>query len=649
MHRLTERPPQADDAQRASDLRTWLAARSPSERATLARLWHLPEQHAAAPEDLAALLLRPEAVAWMLAALGPQERAALERIQAEGGTIAAPLLEREYGGIRKHNDYPNPRAYLLALSQPASPTERLYLMALVQPLGQGARRSYAIPGDLLALLPPVPLRDRTLQITPVAPPADVLAGGTGRLERSVLAVLTLAQEERLELIPSGALNKASLVRLCRALDPQSNCKDLSREGQWPYVQFLRMLLQAAGLVRAGAGGLLRPTRAALEWLRLPAVERAQRLLDGWIASDWDELDRMSGVQMRRAFGRDLPAARRAALALLAQTPRDAWVTFDAFVAAVRAVEPDFARPDGNYDNWGIHGPHGEQLDGFAHWDEVEGEQLQTILRFPLFWLGLLDLAADMPLRYRLSPLGAALLQGAAPPPEPPPEPLVVLPQFEVLVPAYASLEARFQIQRVAELDRADTVAVYRLTERSVRAALERGIALEDLLRFLREHSGRELPQNVVATLADWAGRHGQVTLRGGVLLEARDRPLLEQILRDRRVKLPQTERLDDTRLLLREGDAPAVAERLRRAGYGLAGEPELPGQPLSERDLAVLFAALEFYAKTCERLHLDSEASAALRQRVARLLPEPQLNRAYQTAHQALEQLLHTNSRDEKR
>ncbi|HEU4322984.1 MAG TPA: helicase-associated domain-containing protein [Roseiflexaceae bacterium] len=639
MHRLTERPPQADDVQRASDLRTWLAGRSASERTTIARLWRLTGHDDDTPEALAERLLRPETVAVAVAALGPQERTALERIQAEGGRIAAPVLEREYGSIRVHSDYPNPRAYLLALSQPASPTERLYLMALVQPVGQGLQRSYAIPPDLLALLPPVHPRDRALRIATVPPPDEVVAGDLRWLERCVLAVLALAQEERLELIPSGALNKASLVRLCRVLGSEANCKDLSREGQWPYVQFLRALLGGAGLLRAGSDALLRPTRAALEWLRMPATERVRFLLDGWIAGTWDELQEMSGVELRRAFGRDLPAARRAALALLAQTPSDAWVAFNDFVAAVRLAEPDFARPDGNYDRWGVRGPRGEALDGFAHWDEVEGEQLRAILRFPLFWLGLIDLAAGLPLRYRLSPLGAALLQGAAPPPEPPPEPLVVLPQFEVLVPAYASLEARFQIGRVAELDRADTVAVYRLTERSVRMAMERGITLEDLLRFLREHSGRELPQNVVATLADWAGRHGQVALRGGVLLEARDRPLLEQILRDRRVKLPGAERLDDTRLLLREGDAPGVAERLRRAGYGLASEPELPGQPLSERDLAVLFAALEFYAKTCERLRIDSEASAALRQRVARLLPEQQLNRAFQTARQAVQTL----------
>ncbi len=648
MHRLTERPPQVDDAQRASDLRTWLAGRSASERATIARLWHLPEQ-GGAPEALAERLLLPETVAAMVASLGPQERAALKRVQAEGGRIAASVLEREYGGVRAHSDYPNPRAYLLALSQPASPTERLFLMALVQPLGQGARRCYAVPPDLLALLPPVPPRDRTLRIAPVPPPDEVAAGDLRWLERGVLAMLTLAQEERLELIPSGALNKASLVRLCRALKPESDCKGLSREGQWPYVQFLRALLQGAGLLRSGADALLRPTRAALEWLRMPLADRVRQLLDGWVAGAWDELEQLSGVELRRAFGRDLPAARRAALALLAQTPPDAWVAFDDFVAAVRAAEPDFARPDGNYDSWGARGPRGEPLDGFAHWDEVEGQQLRTILRFPLHWLGLLDLAAELPLRYRLSPLGAALLQGAAPPPEPPPEPLVVLPQFEVLVPAYASLEARFQIGRVAELERADTVAVYHLTEASVRAAMGRGIALEDLLRFLREHSGRELPQNVVATVADWAGRHGQVALRGGVLLEARDRPLLEQILRDRRVRLPEAERLDDTRLLLREGDAPGVAERLRRAGYGLAGEPELPGQPLSERDLAVLFAALEFYAKACERLHIDGEASAALRQRVAHLLPEQQLNRAFQTARQAgqtLEERLRRGGRD---
>jgi hypothetical protein len=91
--------------------------------------------------------------------------------------------------------------------------------------------------------------------------------------------------------------------------------------------------------------------------------------------------------------------------------------------------------------------------------------------------------------------------------------------------------------------------------------------------------------------------------------------------------------------LLREGDTPEVAERLRKAGYGLTGDGDNPHMPLREHDLTVLFAALEFYAHSCAQLGIENDASGALRKRVARLLPDRALNRAFQSSHEALKRL----------
>src|SRR5262245_40416472 len=152
-------------------LRRWLAGRSASEHAPLARLWSLPADAAQAPTALAEALLRPDTLASVLATLGPRERAALERVQQHGGTLPASVLEREFGRVREHADYPNQRAYLLALEQPPSPTERLYTLALLLRLQDG--RAYAIPSDLLALLPPVPEGTNTLRLAPADAPEHI--------------------------------------------------------------------------------------------------------------------------------------------------------------------------------------------------------------------------------------------------------------------------------------------------------------------------------------------------------------------------------------------------------------------------------------------------------------------------------------------
>jgi hypothetical protein len=621
-------------------LRRWLSGRNASERATIARLWSLPAELARAAEPLAEALLHPDTVARVLAALSPRERAALERVQQHGGKLAAPVLEREFGRVRHHADYPNQRAYLLALEQPPSPTERLYTLALLLPLPNG--HTYAIPADLLALLPPAPERAQTLGLAPAAAPQAVTAADVRLLERFLLIMMALGQDGLLEVIPSGGLNKASLARIAKWRDPKDKFEGAWREEHWPYVSFLRRVGEGAGLLRVGADARLRPTGAALDWMRQPPTERTRRLLEGWVASAWDELASFLGIKVQRGYSRDLPATKRAILRLLGQVPADQWIALDDFAAAVKALEPDFARPDGRYDTWGLLNYARQPLDGFERWDEVEGQQLRVIVTGTLHWLGLTDLGISGKeiVSFRVNPLGAALLASGPAPAEAPAEALIVQPNFEVVAPALATPYARFQIGRIAARNPGgDDTEIYTLTRKSIQNALERGISLDDMLRFMYEQSERELPQNVVATLREWAGQHGQVRLRRGVLLEAEQAALLEQIRRDKRVKLPRVERLTEIAWLIREADSAALADRLRKAGYGLAGNGAELDAPLKEHDLTVLFAALEFYAHACARLGVESDASGALRMRVARLLGEKQLNQAYRASREVLKHL----------
>src|SRR5690242_12893895 len=155
-------------------------------------------------------MLEPAAIERLLASLSPRERAALTLVQQHGGSIAVPVLEREFGGVRSHADYPNPRAYLLALEQPPSPTERLWALALLIATPDDLRnsasdrgRAYTIPADLLALLPPVPAREMELRLLPAAVPEQVAAGDREFVERNLLILLSLAQDGLLEVIPAG--------------------------------------------------------------------------------------------------------------------------------------------------------------------------------------------------------------------------------------------------------------------------------------------------------------------------------------------------------------------------------------------------------------------------------------------------------------
>lgn len=614
-------------------LRRWLETRSGSERATLARLWALPEPAAQSAASLADAMLNAPAVERMLAGLRQRERAALTLVQQHNGSIPAPILEREFGAVRAIADYPNPREYLLALERPAAPTERLWLLGLIQTPEQ-TRRAYTIPADLLAFLPPAPPAERALALQAVATPPTIVPGDARATERMLLAILSLAQDGRLDVTPGGALSRAALKHIGQRLN-------LPADAQRLRMQCVRQVASGAGLLKRSSDDTLRPTRAALEWLQLPAFERSRLLLEGWRAAEWDELVQLAGLTIQRGMFRDLAAAKRAVVGLIAQAPAGEWVALDAFIDRVRQVAPDFARPDGRYDTWGLLSRTRQPLDGFMNWLAVEGEQLRAIIEGTLHWLGLVDLGEEnnAPVAFRLNALGAALLAGAEPPAEESRELLLVQPNFEIIAPPFLAPYARFQLGRFAERADAQTVETYRITRRSIQSSLQRGIQADDMLRFLGEYSATGVPANVAATLRDWAGQYGRVTLRRGALLATDDPLLLEQIRRDRRVRLPHTEALNAHTWLLREADAPALAERLHQAGYGVAGDIEPAHAPLREHDLSVIVAALEFYAAACETLGTDHAASAALRRRVARLLPEPQQNRAHRASQAALERL----------
>lgn len=625
-------------------LRQWLAERTNSERATIAQLWSLPHTLATEPEALADALLQPEAVAQLYSRLGERERAALTLVQQHQGSILAAVLERSFGTIREQQLYINPRAYLLALNQPPSPTERLYLLALLLPFQSDEQRTYVIPSDLLPLLPAVPPLDTTLQVGASEAPQQQRLATLTDIEQCLLALLSLGRDNRLEVTSTGALKKSSLIQIVRWRHPNGTPGSITswREDHWPLVNFARRVAQSTGLLIRVNTSHLRTTRAALDWLQQPPAERTRQLLRGWIESSWDELQHSAGITVQNAYARDLARAKQAVLELMSGLPTDQWLRIDTFINEVYRVAPDFARPDGRYDTWGLRGRARQSLDGFVHWHRVEGEQLAHILSTTLHWLGLVDLGLEENsiTHFRLNPLGAALLTGAPEPDAPPTEPLIVQPNFEVIAPAFSSLYARFQLGRIAQrIPSDDQTVIYRLTKKQLHAALEHGILLHEIVRFLVEQSGRPIPQNVQATLREWAEQHGQLSLRHVALLEAEDAALLAQVGHDKRIRLPEIERLTETAWLLRDADAHHLAEQLRKVGYGLRGDAIDLRAPLKEQDLAVLLTALQFYTQACALLNIQAETTNAIHRRVAQLLPQTLVNRSYQTSQTALQHL----------
>lgn len=121
-------------------------------------------------------------------------------------------------------------------------------------------------------------------------------------------------------------------------------------------------------------------------------------------------------------------------------------------------------------------------------------------------------------------------------------PLIVQSDRSLLLEVHNPLyeEARAAISPFAELEKSpEHIHTYRLTPLSLWNAAAAGLAAETMCAALAQFAKYPIPQNVLADIADLAGRWGRVRLRkvdGELRLETEDETLLAEIVRHKSVK-----------------------------------------------------------------------------------------------------------------
>src|SRR5213080_4843113 len=132
-------------------------------------------------------------------------------------------------------------------------------------------------------------------------------------------------------------------------------------------------------------------------------------------------------------------------------------------------------------------------------------------------------------------------QGGAPSYDPS-NPLIVQSDRSVLVevdnPKYAA--ARDALAPFAELEKSpEHIHTYRITNLSLWNAAAAGMTADEMVDVLRRYTKFPIPANLPADLAETASRYGRVRLeRNGdaLRLVCKDRPLLEELARQKKVK-----------------------------------------------------------------------------------------------------------------
>jgi hypothetical protein len=149
---------------------------------------------------------------------------------------------------------------------------------------------------------------------------------------------------------------------------------------------------------------------------------------------------------------------------------------------------------------------------------------------------------------------------------------LVQPDLTIVVPGPPEPAMGIQLALVADLESTGGASVYRITERSVRRALDAGRTGDQLATFVATRSRTPVPQALRYLIDDAARRHG--VLRAGVAgayLRCDDESLLTRVLSDRAVAALNLRRIAPT-VVIAEAPVTRVLAVLREAGFAPAAE-----------------------------------------------------------------------------
>ena len=504
--------------------------------------------------QLADAMAHVEAVESVWDVLSPGARAALEDLLRHEGVIPWAIFTRHWGQVRPVGPGRLEREELWR--DPKSAAETLWYWGLVfrttilSPTGDPVEMAY-IPAALVLYLP-VPAPQEIPPPEPIATPPRVLVGDDA-LGEALVTLWTFLQNESVRPTEDGSWP----VRLREAY--VASCEGLSE----PQLRLLDVLASEQGWIHVDERGLLRPVPGrVMEWLRGGRRLQWCTLAQAWEQSHrWNDLAQISSLHPDpvRGWLNDPFASRQRMLAILRRCTPGIWYTVKALLAHAHEHDPDFLRPDGDYESWNLRDAVTDApLRGFATWEMVEGALLAFLLTGPLSWLGMVNLGWTTP---NLSPdsfcinaAGAAFLgvDGNFDLPEPPP---VDLRRDGILIVPLGRRYERFQLSRIAAP--ADFAGAgpgkgtaYRLTPLSLARAKAQRIPLERILEFLTTATGHKLPAAFQKAVERSYNAGEQVRLSQVWLLRAKDSELLDYPA----IRALLQERLGPRVALVRESD-----------------------------------------------------------------------------------------------
>jgi hypothetical protein len=497
-----------------------------------------------AANTLASALTEPQRAEKVWDTLDEAQRGALQAVVGAGGKMPLSMFSRLYGEVRKlgagaiEREKPHER--------PASIAEALFYRGLIyeafEPASAGARGVIFIPAELLSVLPvrrtgyeglkeqiAAEIAAAPLQPTPQvdfddedAPridelnPDDVEDGrqaDTSIIDDMVTLLAYLqgfGAEVESRLGGDGSAAAPTLALYLTEKDTTRLLPHLIVDDE-ERLAFLLEIGLSAGLIEIQTARAYPRRVEVRRWLESKRAAQLRTLIDAWYQSaDYAELWHVSGLHPEPTGWPYNPLVARESMLIFLRdfVPRTAWWSIDDLIAMIKETEPDFQRPNGDYDSWYIRDSEGEYLHGFESWDAIEGALLEFYLLGPMHWLGMVDLAMDAA---RLNAYGRTFIGGEVwPSPADQEEKVVVQPDGTLLASRRVPRIDRFQLARFTTWVSGASVSgapyTYRLDGASIQRAADQGITTQHIAAFItRMLDNQPFPPSINAMLEKWQG------------------------------------------------------------------------------------------------------------------------------------------------
>lgn len=322
---------------------------------------------------------------------------------------------------------------------------------------------------------------------------------------------------------------------------------------------------------------------AQNFLQMNRIAALLQMMMSWKNSDQiDDLRETTDLFIDDLVKYSSREIRKSVLTLMQRITSNEWCSFDGFSASIRKANPNFLRPDGENSPWLIRNTI---RNNFNEWASIEGEYLQYLLHYPLYWFGIVDIAFHEKSEneskqkisaFRITRIGRIFLDEMDK--KSISEKILKIKNTEKDIPKI-SIDGkiiltnstprllRYQISRFCEWTKLEiTRSVFSITPFSLRQAKENGLSVNSFIGLLKRSIGSGVPQKLLIAIDQWDKVDTQATIFHALLVTVNNPNWINALLSSKDTAPWIEQRLNDNTIIIKSKGEKIIYRALIELG-----------------------------------------------------------------------------------